>query len=79
MLDEKVVQIINSSKKIVYVTVLDEPKPGVTGVNPGRSACYHVYAGKTRMTLSCYSKEREMEDLCTAHVFKKGCTLRVID
>ena len=50
-----------------------------TGVNPGRSALYIMYTGQTRMTLSLYSKDREIENLITAHIFKKSGTLRVVD
>ncbi len=74
------VQIINSSKTIIYVTVSDtESEHEVTAVDPGRHAAYHVYAGQTRMALSCYSKDREMEDLYTVRAFKKGCMLRIIE
>ena len=72
--------IINKSNSIVYVTILDAgAAPVVTGVDPGRCALYTVYAGQTRMTLSCYSKHREMENLITARMFKKNGTLRVVD
>ena len=72
--------IINKSNSIVYVTNLDSgAAPVVTGVDPGRCAFYHVYAGQTRMTLSCYSKDREMVNLINARMFKKSGTLRVVD
>ena len=80
-MSEIMVRIINNSKSIVYVTILDAgAAPVVTGpVDPGRCMLFHVLAGQTRMTLSCYSKHREMENLITARMFKKSCTLRVVD
>ena len=71
--------VINDSNSIVYVTIWDGVLPIVTGVNPGYSALYDIVPGHTRVTLSCYNKNREMEDLCTKLLLKKRCNLRVRD
>ena len=76
LVGKKIIQIINDSKVIIYVTVHDNTSP-LRALDPKRRSVIFIANDTMRMTIRYYDKSREMKDLCSACLFNDGSVLRV--
>ena len=73
----RAIKIVNNSKTTLYVT-LDNPGQ-VTGLKPTHSSVYSITNETVRLTISYYTKDRIMQDVCTKNLLNNGRLLRVVE
>ena len=73
----KAIYIVNRSKTILYV-ILDNLK-SVSAVDPGQSVLFSIARESVRVTISYYTKNKDMQDLCTNNLLNSGRRLCVVD
>ncbi len=73
---EKIIQIINNSNVILYVTLQDGTS-SIGAVDPKRTAVLSIANDTVRTTIRFYDSDREMKDLCSGCLFNNGRVLRV--
>lgn len=69
------IQIINESKKILYVTLDD--LQAVTGVDPKTYVFYPFTKNVVLVSISYYGEDREMTSLCHKLLLNPGKALQV--
>ncbi len=73
----KAIYVVNKSKTILYVFL--DNLASVSAVDPGKSVLYPIAKESVRVTIRYYTKDRDMQDLCTNNLLNNGRCLRVVD